>query len=176
MNRDSDIGLLQRTPFTPGSVRQVAVPAAARALSTLARVDYEDAFLVEIGSVRERTAEQWARAILEDAPLIVRRGLQLGWAALGLRLGPIRSDGFVLGWELRRSSPDCALLAARSRLGLSAELLVKRRPQRLLFDTFVQHENRIARAVWLGVEPVHRPIVRYVLEQASRRERRRLQP
>jgi hypothetical protein len=176
MNRERAIGLFQRAPFTPASVRQVAVPAAARALSMLARVNYEDAFLVEIGSVPERTAEQWARAILEDAPLIMRRGLRWGWSALGLRLGPTRSDGFVLGWEVRRSAPDFALLGASSRLGLSAELLVKHQQQKLLFDTFVQHENRIARAVWVGVEPVHRPTVRYVLEQASRRERRRRQP
>ena len=34
---------------TPGRVRQVAVPPAARTLSTLAHIDYEDAFLVETG-------------------------------------------------------------------------------------------------------------------------------
>lgn len=84
MNRDTGI-LLRRTPLTPGTVRQVAVPPAARALSTLSRIDYEDAFLVDTGSDRERTAEQWARAILEDAPIIVRRALLSGWSALGLR-------------------------------------------------------------------------------------------
>jgi hypothetical protein len=73
----------------------------------------------------------------------------------------------VLGWEVGRSSPDFALLAARSRLGLPAELLFKRQEHTLLFATFVQQENHIARAVWAGVAPVHRQVVRCVLEQAS---------
>ena len=74
---------------------------------------------------------------------------------------------------MRRSTPAVALLGAGSRLGLAAELLFKRHRQRLLFATFVQHENRIARALWAGVEPVHRPIVRSILEQGSARERSR---
>jgi hypothetical protein len=157
-------------------VRQVPTPAAARALSTLAHVDYEDAFLVEIGPGQDRTPEQWVRAILEDAPIITRSALLSGWLALGLELGSPRSDGLVLGWEVRRSTPDFALLGASSRLGLPAELLLRRRRQTLLFATFVQQENHIARAVWAGVAPVHRPVVRYVLEQASCRERRRRRP
>jgi len=34
---------------TPGRVRPVAVPPAARTLGTLPHIDYEDAFLVETG-------------------------------------------------------------------------------------------------------------------------------
>jgi hypothetical protein len=176
MRGDAAIGLLGRTPAAPGTVRQIQVPPTARALCTLPHVDYEDAFLVDIDTVGDRTAEQWARVILEDAPAVTRRALKRGWSALGLRLGPTRSEGFVLGWEVRRSTPDVALLGARSRLGMPAELLVERRQQRLLFATFVQQETCIARAMWAGVEPVHRPIVRDVLEQAGCRERRRRQP
>jgi hypothetical protein len=97
------------------------VPAAARALGTLPRVDYEDAFLVEIGPTHGRTGEQWAPAILEGAPMGMRRRLRWGWFALGLQLGSTRSDQLVLGWEVRRSTPDFALLGASSRLGLPAE-------------------------------------------------------
>ena len=171
MNRDAAIGLLRRTPFTPGRVRQVAVPPAARTLSTLAHIDYEDAFLVEIGPAQDWTGGQWARAILEDAPIIMRRALRWGWFALGLRLGSTRSDRFVLGWEVRAALPDFALLGASSRLGLLAELLGKRQQQALLVATFVQQENHIARAVWAGVAPVRRLVVRYLLERASRRIR-----
>jgi hypothetical protein len=56
-------------------VHQVAVPPAARALTTLSHVDYEDAFLVEAGPTHGRTGEQWARAMLEDAPIMTRRKL-----------------------------------------------------------------------------------------------------
>jgi hypothetical protein len=169
MTRDTVVALLRPTSSTPGSVRQIPLPRSARALSTLSRVDYEDAFLLDVGPGQDWTGEQWARAILEDAPIIMRAALPWGWFALGLRLAPTRSDRFVLGWEVRRSTPDFALLGAGSRLGLAAELLFKRQQQTVLFATLVQQENRIARAVWAGVEPVHRPIVRYVLEQAGRR-------
>jgi hypothetical protein len=117
--------------------------------------------------------EQWARAILENAPIIMRRALRWGWFVLGLRLGSIRSARFVLGWEVRRSTTDVALLGASSRLGLPAELLSKRQQQAPLFATFAQQENHIERAVWAGVVPVHRLVVRYLLERASRRIRER---
>lgn len=76
-----------RNPITPpvhtaGRVRQVAVPPAARALSTLSHIDYDDAFLVDVGPVQDRTAERWARAVLEDAPITVRHVLQSGWSAI----------------------------------------------------------------------------------------------
>jgi hypothetical protein len=81
----------------------------------------------------------------------------------------------MLGWEVRRSIPDYVLLGASSRIGMPAELLLERQQHTLLFATFVQNENPIARAVWAGTEPVHRPVVRYVLEQASRRIREKEQ-
>jgi hypothetical protein len=152
----------------PGRVRQVTLPSAARALSALSQVDYEDAFLVETGPARDRTGEQWARAILEGAPESTREALSRGWTALGLRLGPARSDRHVLGWEVRRSTQDTALLGASGRLGLSGELLFERRQQTLLFATFVQLDNPAARALWAGIEAQHRQVVRDLLEQANR--------
>jgi len=109
------------TPLMSGNVRQVAVPPAARALSTLSRVGYEDAFLVDTGLDQDRSGEQWSRVILEGAPVFLRRRLRWGWFALGLRLGCTPTDRFVLGWEVRRSTPDFALLGAGGRLGLSGE-------------------------------------------------------
>ncbi|MDT5233193.1 MAG: hypothetical protein QOI39_3693, partial [Mycobacterium sp.] len=60
---DSD----RRLPGAAPRVRQVAVPPAARALSTLARIDYADTFVLDTGP-DDRTPEEWARAILEGAP------------------------------------------------------------------------------------------------------------
>ena len=152
------------------------MPPAARMLSTLSRVDYEDAFLVDTGPAQNRTAEQWARAILEDAPILLRTALPWGWFALGLEHGSTRSERFVLGWEVRRSTADFVLLGAGSRFGLRAELLFERRRRTLLFATFVQQENPIARAVWAGLAPVHRQVVRYLLKRASCSEGRGCQP
>jgi hypothetical protein len=146
------------------------VPSAARRLSTLPHVDYADAFLIRVDpEAQDRTPEQWARAIFDDAPIAIRRALRSGWLALGLQLGSTTSERFVLGWEVRRSTPEFVLLAGSSPIGLSAELLIKRQKDRLLYATLLQQRNPVARAVWAGVGPVHRPIVRYVLEQGSRR-------
>ena len=150
-----------------GSVSQVAVPPSARALSSLPRIDYEEAFLVETGPTDGRTSEQWARAVLEDAPSETRHALRWGWFALGLKHGPTRSDRFVLGWEVRRSTPDLVLLGSDSRIGMPAELLLERRQDKLLFAAFLQHKNPIARAVWAATVPGHQRVVRSLLERVS---------
>jgi hypothetical protein len=155
-----------------GRARQIAVPPDARALSTLSRVDYEDAFLVETGLARERTGEQWARAMLEDAPAGTRRTLRSTWLALGLRLGSTRDERRVFGWEVRRNSPDFALLGANSLLGIRAEVLVKREDHSLLCASFLRHGNPIARVVWAGIAPGHRRAVPDLLTRAARRASR----
>jgi hypothetical protein len=157
------IAEIERGASSAPSVRQVPVPSEARARSTLSHIDYADAFVVDNEEGGERTAEEWLRAILEQAPLAVRGQLLSGWASLGLKLG----RGGVLGWPVRRSTPDVVLLGAGSRIGMPAELLLERRRGALLFCTFVQHDNAVARAAWAGVEPVHVPIVRRLLGQVA---------
>lgn len=153
-----------------GDVPQVPLPAAARARSTLAHVDYEDCFMMDVPDVHERTAEQWARAVLEDAPAALRRSLRSAWRTLGMRVGPERADGFVLGWAVQRSEPDVVLLGGTSRLGMQAELLLERQQHGLLFATLVQFDNPAARTLWqVAIERPHVRAVRYVLEQARER-------
>jgi hypothetical protein len=165
-------GIQRRSGPSRGGVRQVAVPPGVQALSTLPRVDYADAFVAEIDSAQIRTGEQWARAIFEGAPAATRRALRWGWLALGLQLGPTRSERLVFGWEVRRSASEFALLGVRSRFGVAAEVLCQRQPQSVLFASFVHQENAIGRAVCAVVAPVHRQAVRHLLAQARRRERR----
>jgi hypothetical protein len=153
----------------PGHVREVATPADARTLTTLPRVDYTDAFLLETRRVPDRTGEGWARAILEDAPDSTRRRLRRGWFALGVRLGSADDDRFVLGWEVRRNSPDVTLLGASSLIGIEAEVLCKSEQHALLVASFMQLKNPIARAVWSAVSPRHRKVLPHLLKEASRR-------
>jgi hypothetical protein len=152
----------------PGRVSQVLLPADARALSTLSAVDYEDAFIVDAPG--ERTAEQWARAVFDDAPLAVRARLVSGWIGLGLKLGKPWSARRVLGWKVQHSSPSVVLLAAESLLGLQAELLFRTEHRGLLFATLVKQNNPAARAVWVRVTATHQNVVRSLLEHAARRE------
>jgi Protein of unknown function (DUF2867) len=148
-------------------VRQVAVPPEARARSTLPRIDYEDGWLVGSGAAADRPAEQSAREILEGAPAGTRSALLRAWCALGLKLGSPGAGGRVLGWEVRHSEPDLVLLGAPSRVGMPAELLLMRRERQLLFATFVQQQNPLARAVWALVAPKHRQVVQRMLVRAG---------
>jgi hypothetical protein len=151
-------------------VRQIDVPASVRALSTLPRIDYCDAFLFDIGSRRGESAEDLIRDVLEGAPLTVRTQLLSGWSTIGLKVGS-GSEGSVPGWDVRRSMPDHVLLGADSRIGMPGELLLKKEDGALLFATFVAQRNLIARAVWTVTEPVHVRVVRDLLGQAGRRLR-----
>lgn len=152
-----------------GQVREVALRPDALALTTLPHVDYTDAFLLDTDRVRDRTGEEWARALLEDAPAQTRTMLRRGWFALGVRLGSTEDERLVLGWALRRCAPDHALLAARSLIGIEAEVLVKRENEGLLAATLIKFDNPVARLFWTGFSFQHRRVLRHLLRQAGRR-------
>jgi len=160
-----------RDAEAPGRVRQIVLPAGTRELSTLAHIDYEDAFLIDTGLAQDRTAQdrtagQWAREILEAAPASTRQALARGWSMLGLRLGPAQSDQHVLGWQIRRDDPDVLLLGAAGRLGLCGELIFRRSPRSLLYATVVQLDNPVARGLWAAIESRHQQVVRDLLARA----------
>jgi hypothetical protein len=162
----SMLGNIERIWRAQPIVRQVAVPEDVRALSTLVRIDHADAFIVDVPDPRIWTAERWARAMLEEAPAAMRARLSSGWTALGLKGG---AAGSILGWDVRRSSPEAVLLGRDSRVGMPAELLFALRPEGLLFATFVHHGTVATRATWAAVEPTHVRIVLTLLEAAGRR-------
>jgi hypothetical protein len=151
-------------------VRQVDLPPSARALSTLPRIDYSDAFLFDVGSSHDEGAEDLMREVLEGAPLTVRTQLLSGWSAIGLKVRN-ESGRSVLGWKVRRAGADHVLLGADSRIGMPGELLLKKEEGALLFATFVAQRNPLARAVWAITEPAHVRVVRDILRQASQRLR-----
>ena len=151
------------------TVEQIELPAAARRLGTLPRVDYADAFLVRTEAGRDRTAEQWARVVLEGAPASFRVAAPGAWFALGLKHGSPRSGAHVLGWPIRDRGPAHVLLGAESRLGMPAELLVKLERGGVLFSTMIEQRNAIMRAVWAPIAGPHQRVVRRLLERAGRR-------
>jgi hypothetical protein len=153
---------------SPAAVRQISLPAEARAISTLSHIDYTDAFLVTGGV--ELGPGQWARAMIADAPLAMRVRLLSGWTALGLRLGPPWTADRVLGWKVQESKPGFVLLKASSWLGLRAELLFFVQPRGMLFATLIQQNHALARGLWRAVTPTHQAVVRALLLGAARRE------
>jgi hypothetical protein len=150
-------------------VRQLAPEPETRMSSTLGRVDYEDAFLLEVGATQGRSSEEWMREILERSPASLRLRLLSGWTALGLKLRVPGSAGSVLGWTIRDSGPDFVLLGADSHIGMPGELLLRRHDQALFFATLVRQDNAIARAMWTSVETGHLRTVRKILELAGQR-------
>jgi hypothetical protein len=152
-------------------IRQIPAPGTARALCGLSRIDYADAFLVENGAAQELTGQQWAKVVLADAPIAVKAKLLAGWAAIGLMPAVRGSRGSLLGWEVHSLAADFVLYGRTSLIGMPGELLFKREGSGLLFATFVQQDNRIARAVWAATESRHLVVVRSLLEQADRRLR-----
>lgn len=151
-------------------VRQLDVPPSVLALSTLTRIDYADAYLVEVGPV-EHTAEQCARETLDGAAPAIRARLLSGWKSIGLKIGTGSSERSVLGWNVRQSTPELILLGAESRIGMPGELLFLREGDTLLFATFVCQINLLARVVWAMIEPAHVRMVCQILDQAGRRLR-----
>jgi len=150
------------------AVSAVTLPADARTLTTLSRIDYEDAFRLDAGF--KRPADEWVRAMLTDAPLGVRTRLVAGWLALGLNLRGPWSARRVLGWKVQHSDPNFVLLAADSWLGLRGQLLFRSEPRGLLFATLVQQNNPIVRSLWVKITPRHQLVVRSLLVHAARRE------
>jgi hypothetical protein len=150
-------------------VREVEAPAQARALTTLARVDYQDAFRVDSSRAPGHSGEEWARALVEAAPQSVRTSLLRGWTALGLKLAPPDAEGAVLGWEVRHGGEGFALLGRDSRIGMPAELLFKPEPDGFLFATFIEQGNPLARSIWAPIAALHRRVVPALLARAEGR-------
>lgn len=143
-------------------VRRVPVPDFVKRLSVLPTIDYADAFTVATAAHPNRTAEQWARAILEDTGASTH--LHAEWTALGLR---VDDDSGVAGWRLRRNDPDTVLLGAESRIGMPGELLVAVRGDDLVFATMLSHRTPTTRPVWAAVEAAHVAKVRQLLTRAA---------
>jgi len=151
---------------TPKAQR-VAVEPTARARSTLTHVDYEDAFLIAIGSRPDVTATDCARAALEGASTGPGRALWSALSSIGVLPRARDSRELIAGWAVRRRSRNLALLAAEARLGLSAELLFERRRDRLSWTTFVQLDTAVARVAWAALAPIHRRVVVHLLERVE---------
>jgi hypothetical protein len=150
-------------------VREVEVPADALALSTLPRVDYMDAFRVQLPDGPALSGEAWARETLEAASAETRKSLRRGWDLLGMKLAPPGAEGSVLGWHLRHNDADHALLGLDSWIGMPAELLFRPEPDGLLFATLIGQRNPLVRLMWAPIGPPHRRVVPALLRHAAAR-------
>ncbi|WP_174522745.1 MULTISPECIES: hypothetical protein [Mycobacterium] len=159
---------MTRSHASDRRVRQISPPEALLTASALGRIDYADAFEVDTEHPPERSAEEWLRTVLEDAPLHTRIRLLSAWSAIGLKLRTPGSAGSILGWDIRARDADLVVVGTHSRIGMPAELVLRREHGGLLFATLVRHNNAFVRAVWATIETSHVQTVRSLLERARR--------
>ena len=146
--------------------RRIPVPSDEPLLD---RTDYgyADAFEIEVHPDDTRSAEEFARASLEEAPAAVR---WIIWNVhrhiLRFRLGPPSSPEHVLGWRMALAEPEVVKLEASGPLGDA--VIVGRRPtptaSRIVTCVFY-NQPAAAPLIERFVSPLHRRIVRRLLER-----------
>jgi hypothetical protein len=128
--------------------------------------DYADAF--ELAPAEQRTAEQWARATLEQGPLALRLFVVVGWRiVLRLRLGPNKSEHHVAGWPIVLRTAETVVLGVESRALGHARLTFRTRPSSVTVSSNVTFERRGGRAMWSVAGWLHRRILPYLLGHAA---------
>jgi hypothetical protein len=140
-------------------VEQVTVPARARELAALDRVDYADCFAVAVSA--GRTPEEWIRLAVDAMPALffAARGAH---RALGLRLAPADSPQHVIGWDILRSDPDEAVLGNTGLLG-TPRIVGLTPPGRVVLATLIMFNGITGRMLWAAAAPVHRAVARHAL-------------
>ncbi len=136
--------------------------------STVASLDYADAFEIARSPTDRRSAEQWARDGSEGLPVTIRRsGLLIHRWILGFHLGPWVSSDHIFGWQIVTSEPELLHLEARSTL-LSGHMVWRLHHERLVMSTFLQYEmRRTAPLVWAVIGNIHRGAAPYLLKLAA---------
>jgi hypothetical protein len=132
--------------------------------------DYADAFEIRLRESDARTAEEFARCALEQAPRPVRWAIRFAHRhVLRLRLGPRSSPDHILGWKILTAEPEVLHLGAVSPL-LGRAVLVGHRvdPSHAAIATYLFYKRPTrARALWTVIGPMHRRIAPYLLDRAA---------
>ena len=162
-------GVAQRTRDNNEVVTAVGLSKVAKAIrraDTLARPDYVDCVTATAVGAIDKSAEEWARALLEDTP--TGRSAPSLWRLLGLRLGPTRSTDYVQGWKIADRADDWIRIEATSWC-MTAHAVVRVDDRQLSLALFVRYDRRIAALIWPPVSVMHRRAVPVMLRQALKR-------
>ncbi|HVL81763.1 MAG TPA: hypothetical protein VM840_09245 [Actinomycetota bacterium] len=126
--------------------------------------DYFDVFTIHTDMARERTPEQWARALVEHA---AGPAGQFVWrVVLGLRLDT--SPESVGGWRVGGRGDDWIRLEASSWC-LTANVTLLLSDDRLSVGTFGRYDRAVAERVWQPLSVVHRRAMPGLLLLAAKR-------
>jgi hypothetical protein len=151
-------------PRQPTVVQHHDIPEVVRCLSTLARPDYLDLFTATTTQAIDRSPEQWARAVLEQAPL-ARRNARVLWRLMGLRLGPRHSPEHVQGWTITARGDNWIRVETASwYMATQAVCLVEE--GQVSISLSLHYDQPVAALVWALVSGPHQRAVPVMLSQA----------
>ena len=115
----------------PRASFQRSVPDDIRALDTIAQPDYADLFTVPAATSNVRAdTKQWARKLVDEAPLSMRLlvggALLVQRAILGLRSTPHgTSDTLVSGWHIAARGDGWLRLEAGGRHMMTGHIVLR---------------------------------------------------
>ena len=142
------------------------IPEGVRSLITLADADYIDLFTVTTPMATDRSAEEWARAILEQAPLS-RQNARAFYQLMGLRLGPEHSPDHVQGWKIAARGANWIRVETASWY-MTAQAVCLVEEDRVSISLSVRYDQPVAALVWRRVSGRHQRAVPVMLRQAVR--------
>jgi hypothetical protein len=153
-------------------VEHQEIPTAMRSLATLDAPDYVDFFTAAAPGAADWSSEQWARALLEDAPS-ARRFAFIPWRiVLQLRLGPRHSRQHVHGWRIAACGDDWIRVEAASWC-MTAQAVLRVEEEQVAVSLFVRYDRPPAALVWPRVSVIHRRAMPVILHQAVQAHERR---
>jgi hypothetical protein len=132
------------------SVQATIVPADIVELAALEPVHYQEAFT--FSATVERSPEDWARLILEDAPPTDRAKMLRTWCTLGVGLAAPGTAGQVLGWRIRHNGPDAIVLGMRAAVGVTARIILHAEPQNVVQAMLIRFDRLIAWPIWAMIQ------------------------
>lgn len=157
----------------PPVAQRVAVSPAVHAAGPFTDgCDYQSAFAIERPDGQDLSAEQWARALFEDAARAMRWFLIVGWTVITCRLRPRHAASQVLGWHIECRCPETVVIMVRAWVGFTSHLVVSVDTATVTVASFVRSTGParpVARAVWAATIPLHERILPYLLTSAIRR-------
>ena len=147
--------------------RRVPVPEAILTDDDLKAPDYTCAFEVDQQPSDTRPAEEWLRAMFEEARPALRSFILTGWiGVLRLRLGPRPSPGHVLGWRIRSTTAGEIVIGVEGTL-VSAHQVLRIGDGKVTHVTIVHFDRSLARVIWGMAAPIHVRTIPRLMRRAS---------
>jgi hypothetical protein len=141
-----------------------------QSFAALEHANYADLFTATTDLAADWSAEQWARALLEDTP--TGRSAPALWRLLGLRLGPTPSTDHVQGWKIADGGEGWVRIETASRC-MTAHGVVTVEGTQVSLALFIRYDRPEAALFWPAVSALHRRGVPVMLRQALSIQRAR---